>query len=327
MTTDAQTLVGVIENIEIKDAPPESGKEWRLFAFKIRGPAGTHRYSTFDKGWPTNLIGGKTYRFTFKEKQGDKGTLRDLTGAVLVDPSEFGAQPASNGEFKQPYEYEPPTDEAKARVTSGEPQPEFKSPSRSYDQNRDIERRSIERQVALKAAAEIGVAYIASGSDLDDPSTTGAALLEVANQFFAWLREAPTSAPESPAEPISADVGSGEPTDTPLRAPSHAEPVSEAQARAAGERGGKTAASHEAMTGETLIPEPESDGGPALSLPGDHFADVGAFRTALKDQYGLSTTAEVNKALDEAGLGPLAQVGNLDEAFAAIKAHRSTEAT
>jgi phage recombination protein Bet len=31
-----------------------------------------------------------------------------------------------------------------------------------------------------------------------------------------------------------------------------------------------------------------------------HFADVGAFRKALKDDFGLATAAEVNKALDEA---------------------------
>lgn len=292
MTTDAQTIIGIIENIEIKDAPPESGKDWRLFAFKIRGPAGTHRYSTFDKNWPTNLVGGKTYRFTFTEKQGDKGMLRDLTSATLVDPSEFGVQPSSNGEAEQPYE--PPTDEAKERVATGEPQPELKSPSRSYDQNRDIDRRSIERQVALKAAVDMLKDY---GTSKENVDLMPEAVMACANAFFAWLRETPSDVRSSPVEPVSAAVGTGEPTDYPMETPA------------------------ESDGGSALFPPEQTSTSPSATKP-HHFADAGSFRKALKDEYGLATAADVNKALDEAGWGPLAQVGNLDEAFAAIAAHR-----
>ncbi len=203
MSTDAQTLIGVIEGIEIKDGFRKDGTTpWRRHAFKIRTPAGTRTISTFDKGWPTNLVTGQTYRFTYTEKQGDTGMLRDLTGAMQVDPSEFGAQPATNGEFKQPYE--PPTDEAKTRVATADPQPEFKSPSRSYDQNQDITRRSIERQIALKAAIETMRIW-----PVEDISSHP--VLEMADDFFAWLREAPSDVRSSPAEPSSEAQGTDEP--------------------------------------------------------------------------------------------------------------------
>ncbi len=303
MTTEAQTLVGVIENIEIKDGKSDRGP-WRLHKFKIRGPAGTRTYATFDKGWPTNLIGGDTYRFTFTEKQDGEFTNYNLTSATQVDPSEFGAQPASNGEFKQPYE--PPTDDAKARDAI-EPQPELKSPSRSYDQNRDIERRSRERQGALKAAVEI-IQVVAKTDDSIPVIDIEQAILVMAETYFAWLREeSKPNAPESPTEPVSEPQGT-----------------------------------EKSFSGVAPYPgepddKPESDGGPTFFPPEQaskspeakrsQFASAGAFRKALKDEYGLATTADVNKALDAAGWGPLAQVGNLDEAFAAIKAHRSTEAT
>ncbi|KKN13761.1 hypothetical protein LCGC14_1003110 [marine sediment metagenome] len=287
MTTDAQTLVGIIDNIEIKDGKSERGP-WRLHKFKIRGPTGARTYVTFDKGWPTNLIGGETYRFTFTEKRDGEFTNYTLTSATQVDPSEFGAQPPSNGEFKQPYE--PLTDVAKAAHQAA-PQAEYKSPSRSYDQNADITRRSIERQIALKAAVDMLKNYGTSSENVD---LMPEAVMACANAFFTWLREAPTSAPESHAEPVSEDE------------------------------------EHEVLPDE--LQELREVPSTQLPVKTDHFADVGAFRKALKDEFKLATTAEVNKALDQAGWGPLAQVGNLDEAFAAIKAHRSepvanTEAT
>ncbi len=293
MTTDAQTLVGVIENIEIKDGKKKDGNPWRLHKFKIRSPAGTRSYSTFDKGWPTNLLGGETYRFTFTEEADGEYTNRTLTGAVLVDPGEFGTQPADVGEFQEPYE--PPSDEAKERVDTA-PKAEYKSPSRSYDQNQDIQRRSIERQGALKAAVELFRDTFAAATV--EEST--ALLLQCADDLFAWLQDTFIEPPERPTEPVSEPQGT------------------EQQARVAGERGGKTQASHEALHGEPLFP-PEP------------FADIGQFRSALKDNYDLATTAQVNKALDEAGLGPLAELGNLDEAYANLAAHRgepveSTEA-
>jgi hypothetical protein len=271
MTNEAQTLVGIIEDISIKDAPPESGKDWRLFAFKIRGPAGTYRYSTFAKGWPTNLIGGKTYRFTFTEKQGEKGMLRDLTSATLVDPSEFGAQPASNSQTL------PPTDEAKADIT---PQPEFKSPSRSYDQNQDITRHSIERQISLKGAVELFKDTFAAAT----PEESTALLLQCADDLFAWLQDT-----------------SVEPSETPEERESDGDPA--------------------------FFPDgPERFSGPPKGPgPFGHFADVGAFRKALKDNFGLASTPQVNKALDEAGLGPLAELGNLHEAYATLAAHRGEQ--
>jgi hypothetical protein len=106
------------------------------------------------------------------------------------------------------------------------------------------------------------------------------------------------------------------------KAPSaYTEPVSEPEGTEVLGDGGVALAA-DSLEGPLFHKPAESDGGPALSLRGDHFADVGAFRKALKDNFGLATTAEVNKALDEAGLGPLAELGNLDEAYANLAAHR-----
>lgn len=303
MTTDAQTLVGVIEKQERKDSPAGAEREWTMYRFQIEAmdPPGPKRwYGTFDKGWPTNLRTGTQYRFTYEVKQSGEYTNYNLMSAQAVTNG------ADVGEFQEPYE--PPTDEAKAAiapiVVEAGSKPEFKSPSRSYDQNRDIERRSIERQVALKAAVDMLKDYGVSTENVD---LMPEAVMACANAFFAWLREHPPGRATQPSEPVSERYDTSTPG----------------------------SASYEARSGEEQ--PAESDGGPALFPPESHdshdsdesresrgphqFPNVGAFRKALKDELGLATTAEVNEALEAAGLNPLATVGNFTEAFATLKYH------
>ncbi len=107
---------------------------------------------------------------------------------------------------------------------------------------------------------------------------------------------------EAPAGEMSEEedptAGLYEPASAPE---SHAEPVS------------ADVGSEEPTDAPLFPPEPSQS---------RHFADAGAFRKALKDDFALASTADVNEALDQAGLGPLAELGNLDEAYAAITAHR-----
>ncbi len=108
---------------------------------------------------------------------------------------------------------------------------------------------------------------------------------------------------------------SQQPPDHPTEA---TEPVSEPQ--------GSEQPAEEDGGAPLFPPEPDTMRD-ALDNKPRHFADIGQFRAALKDNFGLAATAEVNKALDEAGLGPLAELRNLDEAYANLAAHRgeSTE--
>ena len=206
VTTESQQVVGIVESIEIKDGVGERG-DWRLHKFRVRGPAGTRSYSTFDKGWPTNIVGGKTYRFTYTQKQQGDFVNYTITNALEVDPAEFGAQPSSQG--APPQNGGVPTDEAKAAVSVGSagtgPQPELKSPSRSFDQNQDIQRRSIERQVALKAAVEVF-----SGVEFQHDGTT---IIDAADKFFAWLRDGADTDVKAPSKPTDAN-SEREPSET-----------------------------------------------------------------------------------------------------------------
>ncbi len=299
---DAQTLVGVIENIEIKDGKKQDGSAWRLHKFKIRSPSGTRSYTTFDKGWPTNLVGGETYRFTFTEKQDGEFTNYTLTGAILVDPSEFGAQPASNGRATEPYE--PPTDDAKARVATNEPQPEFKSPSRSYDQNQDIQEENKHRRTAVMQAVELFKDTFAAAT----PQESTALVLQCADDLFAWLQDTSVEASESPAEPISDDgsVFSG-------LYPGEGEPEG---AEGPAEEGGAPSygtTKPDSSGGSFITPPRESDGGPPFFPPAqDALAKKlteAQLWKALKE-FGLNKkehSAAIDALLERRGMKPLAQ--------------------
>ena len=291
MTTDSHSIIGVLEETVVTDGTQKDGTtRWRRFAFKIRTPTGIGTYSTFDKGWPTNLTTGTTYRFTYTEKQGDRGMLRDLTGAVEVPPDTFGAQPAG------PPTETVPTDEAKAEIAinPASPQPELKSPSRSFDQNQDIQRRSIERQGALKAAVEVAVA---SGDGmLGDAAHTEVAITGVADIFFAWLREeSDTDVKAPPSKPTEFDSGPG-PTNAPETGFSGIFPLHE---------------------------EEDDQPGPVYGADGEpqrQFATAGELRTALSGDFGLTT----KKQCDDAFGGDI-NLADRGQVYATIKAHKEAK--
>lgn len=315
MTLEAQTLVGIIENIEIKDGKSDRGP-WRLHKFRIRAPDGTKTYSTFDKGWPTTLVGGETYRFTFVPKQDGEFTNYNLTSATQVDPDQFGAQPASNGKAVEEWAPDETADEARARVR-GMPQAELKSPSRSYDQNQDITRRSIERQIALKTAVDI---FGTQGPNLSHggqtPGEWGSEdILRTAAEFFAWLRETATDAPQSPAEPIS-----------------------NAEGRPAHQTGPTTVLSAGPGTGREYADrgdEPtESDGGPAfypdepvdkpVNPPKRRIATMKALLSALNDDFSLvkADLPEIERIIGQ----PLDEATDLQGVYDLIAHDRAEQA-
>lgn len=296
MTTDAQTIIGIIDEVKSADGESERG-EWRRYDFRIRSPSGTKRYSTFDKGWPTNLKTGKTYRFTYTSKQSGEYTNLTLTSATLVDPSEFGGQPASNGQEPPISEGVPPTTEG-AGSKPAPPQPELKAPSRSYDQNQDITRRSIERQIALKAAVEL----LGQPPPLDKADIPWG-VIALANELFAWLRETATDVRSSPTEPPSE--------------PEALETLGVDFAKLNAEQKEKREATRETRRQE----EPaESDGGPALFADVKKFANLGAFLTACLNDLGIDK-AGVSEILGR----PLAQIGNFSEAYEEIYQKQQAE--
>ena len=310
MSTDAQTLIGVIEKQERKDSPPDSEREWTQYRFQIEAidPPGPKRwYGTFDKGWPTNLRTGTRYRFAYEVKQSGEYTNYNLMSAQAVADNAT----LNVGEFKQPYE--PPTDEAK-RDVANKPQPEYKSPSRSYDQNQDITRRSIERQIALKAAVELWQQAEMSKSIQIDQAPQ--AVIWIADAFFAWLREAPSDVRSSPAEPSSEAEG----TET--------SGIDFAKLNA--EQKEKREAAREARSQEQPT---ESDGGPTF-FPGEptdqplnpptarKFTSENEYLRALRADFGMTKKSEVETAHEKAGLPKLAQTGNFGDAYATLASHR-----
>ena len=311
---EAQTLVGVIENIELKDGKKQDGNAWRLHKFKIRSPAGTRSYATFDKGWPTNLIGGETYRFTFTEKQDGEFTNYTLTGAIQVDPSEFGAQPASNGTARE--HYDPPTDEAKARVATSEPQPEFKSPSRSYDQNQDIQEENKHRRTAVMQAVELFKDTFAAAT----PQESTALVLQCADDLFAWLQDTSVEASDRSAEPVAEAGGTGQQWQAEIGSESDGGPAEEGGTPSYG------TTKPDSSGGSFITPPRESDGGPPLFPPEQaskspeakpHITNmVGLLRVLKKDfRLGKEDLPKIETILKRAGMKPLAESTNLQAVY------------
>ena len=227
---------------------------------------------------------------------------------------------------------EPPTDDAKERVATGEPQAEFKSPSRSYDQNQDITEERKDRRTALMQAVEM------------DGGLGATDLLEVANDFFAWLREtsADVKPPSSPAEPLA--EAAGRPAHQTGPTTVIGGPVTEAFA--AGDVIGETEGTeHRGVDFAKLNAErkakqagAESDGGPPLfpkqrdpdesqiEPPTDpKITSMKALLAALKKDFGLGKAdqPDIDLLLKRAGMSPLAEATNLQAVYDEIQRDRA----
>lgn len=122
---------------------------------------------------------GHKVGFEIWEKTGQyKGTpiqYKNIVGIVKYDPDappSWKGQPKANGQSSQ-------------------------DASNRYGQRSPDERRSIEKQVSLKAAVE---AYGYQHSADDDVATMADSILFLADAFDAWLAKAPADASESTIE-------------------------------------------------------------------------------------------------------------------------------
>ena len=149
----------------------------KLYSFRIATPEGERRFGTFEDTIADELRLGRggTYEIVWYEdsytdkKTGQPRTSRKIITALSVEDSAFGAQPTSN--------LQPP------QQTIG---------GRSVDQWHDIERASIERQVALKAAVKLFTAGTPNVEWSEE------AVLGTMEKLYAALRNPPSETPGSP---------------------------------------------------------------------------------------------------------------------------------
>lgn len=161
----SQTFVGQVLSADApKSGVDKSGNDWVLYSFKIATPAGERTFRTFDQALGSELQQGlgQTFEFEYVEEEftaksgpraGQKTTSRKLVSAKPAPAADFGSQPAQGAA----------------------PQPP--STGLTYDQAKAVERDSIHRQGALKAAVELG------GTQLE--------VLVTADSFYAWLSKSP----------------------------------------------------------------------------------------------------------------------------------------
>jgi hypothetical protein len=197
-------IIGKVMSVETKAGTSARG-DWTRWGYKIAGPDGEHTYSTFDSKLSEQMKPPCVYRIQYNEKDNPEGApFRNLASAVQVDPSEFGAQPASNGAPPAQREYQPgPAERVHNRIEAAA----APKPGRTYDEGRDIERASIQAQTALKTAVEY------AGTRKGNTETVD--ILTMAGLFLGWLTYGgpevlrmyaglPESPPEQRNDPLDA---------------------------------------------------------------------------------------------------------------------------